>query len=145
MGNLAPWKEKETGVKDPPGGGEDPEREKALKFPGSGDWSLSGRYDVPCPRSSADQQSPRLSIAPVAVTRHLSSTTDTGVGGAGLRAVTPLPRDCAVFLEDLLCLLARQRMEKGILRRGLSLGRALTAMAGPPHQVGGGDQKGSSR
>jgi len=57
--------------------------------------------------------------------------TYTHVTGAGPRAITPLALDCEASLQDLLCLLARPRLQQENCAKCFSLGQSVTATAQP--------------
>lgn len=65
--------------------------------------------------------------------------------GRGTEGCNSPPSDCAVFLEDLLCLLARPELETGNFETWSLLREGPRRYGRASRPVGGGDQKGSAR
>ena len=110
-------------------------QEGALTVLGGRPWGLLRSCTISCPLCPADLQCPWLTTAPHPGSDPTPPFPDNRhPAGAGPRAITPLALDCEAFLQDLLCLLARPRLQQENCAKCFSLGQSVTATAQPPHQ-----------
>ena len=117
-------------------------QEGALTVLGGRPWCLLRSCPVSCPLCPANLQSPWLTIAPHPGSDPTPPFPDSRHPvGAGPRAITPLALDCEAFVQDLLCLLARPRLQQENCAKCFSLRQSVTATAQPPHQKSEGTKR----